>query len=352
MSADHVFTITYWGLTGTLSAPLRPAEVTDKVVAAVCGLVEDGGVRDLRPGPALEADVRALVERVLPFHLRSGYGGNTTCVEVRTPDALIILDCGSGFRELGAVLDARWRAEGAAARRQAHILITHAHMDHTFATPYFVPYYDPRNSFAIWGPQTLLDSLTVVLDPTSSMSRVYFPPTFEQMKAIRELRRLDAGAECRIGSTRVTTFALQHPGGCLAYRLENEGRVFVFATDHEQQEVPDRGLAEFARGADLFYTEGQYTQDEYDGRSGPAGDPPMPRRGWGHSPLEACVQTAVAAGVKELHIGHREPRRGDVELASLEAYLRENLAEELRRAGRAPDACRALVPHEGLTVRL
>src|SRR5262249_10397036 len=134
MSADAVFTITYWGITGTLSAPLRPLEVTEKVVSAVRQLIENNRLSGLRAGPNLEAEVRRVVEQYLPFHLRATYGGNTTCVEVQTPDALIILDCGSGFRELGTSLAARWQAQGAAAGRRAHILITHAHIDHTLAT--------------------------------------------------------------------------------------------------------------------------------------------------------------------------------------------------------------------------
>ena len=352
MSADPAFTITYWGTTGTLSAPLRPPEVTDKVVAAVSRLIEKGSLTGLQPGPNLQAEVRRVVNEALPFHLRSTYGGNTTCVEVRTADTLIILDCGSGFREFGVELAARWRAEGANAHRRAEILITHAHMDHTFATPYFVPYYDPRNHFTLWGMQTVIDSLKMVLDPTSTMSQIYFPPTFDQMKAIREFRQVDPGYEFHLGSTKVTTFALTHPGGCLAFRLENAGKVFVFATDHEQKEVPDSRLADFVRGADLLYTEGQYTQDEYDGKIGPAGDPPMTRHAWGHSSIEACVQTAVAAGVRELHIGHREPRRGDEELARVDAIVHELVKEELRRTGKAADACRALIPYEGMTVRI
>jgi phosphoribosyl 1,2-cyclic phosphodiesterase len=352
MAADPVFTITYWGLTGTLPAPLRPPEVTDKVVQAVARLVESERLRDLRTGPDLEARVRQLVEQHLPFHLRSSYGGNTTCVEVRTPDALLILDCGSGFRELGPDLEARWAKQGASAVRRAHVLVTHPHMDHTFATPYFVPYYNPGNHFTIWGSQSVIDSLKAVLDPHSSLSKVYFPPTFDQLQALRDFRPLEAGQAIDLGSTRLRTYALTHPGGCLAFRLENAGRCFVFATDHEQKEVPDRGLADFARGADLLYTEGQYTAAEYEGRVGPAGDPPMPRRGWGHSTVEACVATAVAAGVKEVHVGHREPRRGDEELARVDAYVRDLARQECRRQGRPEDAARALVPYEGMTVRL
>jgi phosphoribosyl 1,2-cyclic phosphodiesterase len=352
MSAEPVFTITYWGVTGTLSAPLRPAEVADKLTSALTRLIERGALAGLRPGPQLEAEVRALAERELPFHLRSSYGGNTTCVEVQTPDELVIFDCGSGLRELGVSLAERWRAEGAQARRRAHVLVSHPHMDHTLATPFFAPYYNPDNRFTVWGLQQVLDSLGAVLDPHSTLSQVYFPPTYDQMQALREMRPVRAGEEFALGSTRVRTHALRHPGGCLAFRLDNGGRSFVFATDHEHPQAPDPGLAEFARGADLLYTEGQYTRAEYEGKEGIACDPPAPRRGWGHSPVEDCVATAVAAGVRQLHLGHRDPRRGDEELAQLDAYVREVMRRELAQAGRPEDACRALIPFEGMTVRL
>jgi phosphoribosyl 1,2-cyclic phosphodiesterase len=352
MTPEPVFTITYWGITGTLSAPLRPAEVTDRIVEALRYLAERGRLADLVPGPDLGTTIRHRVEHELPFHLRSSYGGNTTCVEVRTPDALLILDCGSGFRELGLALETRWQSMQPGAQRSAHVLVTHPHIDHILGTPYFTPYYDPANRFTIWGSKEVLDGLAVLFDPTSELSRVYFPPTYDQMKALEDFRPIKPGEDFSIGSTRLRTYRLCHPGGCLAYRLENEGRVFVFATDHEHLEVPDRGLAEFARDADVLYTEGQYTQAEYDGRQSVGADLALPRHGWGHSPIEACVATAVAAGVRELHIGHRDPARSDEGLAQLERFLQEKLREELRRVGRAEDSCRARIVHEGLAVHV
>ncbi len=345
----NVFTITYWGVTGTLTTPLRAAEVTDKLVAALQWLIEHDRLADLRPGPDLEAKLRRRLEEELPFPLRSSYGGNTTCVEVQTPDALLILDCGSGFRELGMALAARWQSKD--AQRIAHVLVTHAHIDHICAMPYFLPYYDPNNHFSIYGSPEALHSLSALFDPQSELSRRYFPPTFEQMKALKEFRPILPGSAFKIGSTHIRTHALTHPGGCLAYRLENASRVFVFATDHEQVEAPDRGLMEFARDADLFYTEGQYTRGEYEGRENIGASPALPRYGWGHSSVEACVCTAVAAGVRELHLGHRDPARSDEDIARLEAFLRQRLREELGRAGRAEDSCRARVVHEGLVVR-
>jgi phosphoribosyl 1,2-cyclic phosphodiesterase len=347
---QNVFTITYWGVTGTLTTPLRAQEVTGKLVAALKCLIERGCLADLRPGPDLEANIRRRIEQELPFHLRSSYGGNTTCVEVQTPDALLILDCGSGFRELGNELAARWQSKPAGAQRTAHVLVTHPHIDHVYATPYFLPYFDSDNHFTIYGSPETLHYLGVLFDPQSEMSRRYFPPTYEQMMALKNLRPIPPGSAFEIGATRIRTYALAHPGGCLAYRLENAGRVFVFATDHEQAEAPDGGLAEFARGADFFYTEGQYTRSEYEGLDKIGSSPALPRRGWGHSSIEACVCTAIAAGVRELHLGHRDPARSDEDIAHLEVFLHQCLRDELQRAGRAEDSCRARIVHEGLTV--
>ncbi len=350
MAQPPSLSITYWGVTGTLSAPLRPDEVTEKLLAALRLLVEKRQLAGLTPGPGLDAALRELVQRELPFHLRSTYGGNTTCVEVETPDALLIFDCGSGFRELGVALDARWRAQGEAARRTAQVFVSHAHMDHTFATPFFAPYYNPDNDITIWGPQVVLDSLGAVLDSKSSLSQLYFPPTYDQMTALHDFQPVAPGADIKFNETRITSYQLHHPGGSVAYRVEHSGRAFVFATDHEHREVPDPGLAGFARGANVLYTEGQYTQREYDGEEGVSGDPAMSRRGWGHSPMEACIRTGVAAGVGAIHLGHRDPRRSDHDLARLEEYLQRLLAEELGKAGRPAESCRALIPYEGLQV--
>jgi phosphoribosyl 1,2-cyclic phosphodiesterase len=352
MPSPSVFTLTYWGITGTLTAPLKPAEVTAKLVRAIEALVRQDRLADLRPGPDLAATIRRRVEEDLPFYLRSTYGANTTCVEVQTPDALLILDCGSGFRELGITLHRRWNAPGFTGPRTAHVLVTHPHMDHVFATPCFDPYFDPSNHFTLWGSKSVLDSLTAVLSADAPLSHTYFPPTFDLMKALRDFREVQPDSTFAIGSTRITTYELHHPGGCLGYRLENAGRAFVFATDHEHQEVPDRDLAAFARRADLLYLDGQYLAAEYEGRQGLLGDAPLARRGWGHSPVEACVATAVAAEVGALHVGHREPKRTDEDIDHLEHYLARLLEAELIRAGRSPDACRAVIPYEGLCVRL
>jgi len=354
MSSQPAINITYWGITGTLSAPLRPEEVTAKLVHAVFHLVEQGLLANLIPGADgnLES-VRHFVNEHLPFHLRSTYGGNTTCLEVETPDGLIILDCGSGCRELGINLEHRWNTPGYDGPRKGHVLITHSHMDHTYACAFVDAYFDPQNDFTIYGSDKVLKSLKAVFDPKSELSQIYVPLTIASLKAVNDFfQPLVPGNRWTIGSTRITTIDLNHPGGCLGFRLESAGRVFVFATDHEHPEVPDLKLAAFAKGADLLYMDGQYLQAEYEGKQGIMGDAPLARRGWGHSSVEACVATAVAAGARELHIGHREPKRNDDDLARIEQHAQELLRNTLIQAGKPADACRVRIPHEGLTVRL
>jgi phosphoribosyl 1,2-cyclic phosphodiesterase len=288
----------------------------------------------------------------LPWGGRAAGGGHPPSGEGAAPQARRKHGAGPGRRELGRNLVRRWDAPGQAGPRSAHVLLSHPHLDHISATPLFDPYFEPANHFTLHAPPSALTSLETLLSPASPLSTLYFPLTFESLKALRDRRPLPAGADFFLGSTRVRTFALRHPGGCLAFRLENAGRAFVFATDHEHAEVPDRTLAGFARDADLLYLDGQYLAAEYEGRVGIMGERPLARVGWGHSPIEACVATAVAAGARRLHVGHREPKRDDADLVRVEGVLKEGMAAALRAAGLPPDACAASIPYEGLTVRL
>jgi len=352
MSFAPAFTITYWGTTGSFAAPLKPADVAGKLHAALLHLAQHNLLKELAGIANDPVRLQFFLEQHLPFHLRSSYGGNTTCVEVQTPEALFVLDCGSGFRELGLELERRWNAPDFRGRRQAHVIVTHPHMDHTFGTPFFDPYMDPRNDFTLYGSPSVMTSLDAVLSPGSPLSSTYFPTTFDLLQAIRQRVTVEGGVKFAVGATTISTMKLRHPGGCLGFRFDCQGKSFVFCTDHEHLEVPDLTLAEFARGADLLYLDGQYLAAEYQGRVGVMGEAALTRRGWGHSSVEACVATAVAAGVRHLHVGHREPKRDDAGMARFDAYMQQCLVKALRRKGLDAAACAGCVPFEGMRMEL
>lgn len=350
MAAD--FRIRYWGVTGSFPCPLTPDEVQDLVARAIRTLAQQSVLGALaRPDVSLDEIHRLLTEH-LSQGARATYGGNTTCIEIETPDALMILDAGSGFRGLGVELSKRWAASDFRGRREAHVLLTHPHIDHTIATPFFDPYYDPRNKLTLWAPQSVLDSLHALLDPRSAWRSVYFPPTYDIMQGLKEFKPVTAGESFSIGGARISTLALSHPGGCLAYRLERNGKRIVFASDHEHQQAPDAALVEFAADADLLYMDAQYTRDEYQGRAGLSDEPPAPRTGWGHSTYRDAIATAVAAGAARIHLGHHDPKRRpetlDALLPTLEADMKASLAEANRPLG----ATRLMLVHEGHSVEV
>ena len=73
------------------------------------------------------------------------YGGNTTCIEVRSDDdSLIILDAGTGIFPLGQELLKRLPV-------RANVFMTHTHWDHIQGLPFFTPLYIPGNSVRIHG---------------------------------------------------------------------------------------------------------------------------------------------------------------------------------------------------------
>ena len=255
-----------------------------------------------------------------PHTLR--YGGNTSCVEVRSDaGTLVIVDMGTGAAILGRELV----AHGGPLR--GHILISHTHWDHIQGIPFFPPLFAPGNEWDIYAPRgfglTLRDTLA------GQMQYTYFPVSLEQLGATIRYHELVEG-HFRIGDIEVTSRYLNHGALTLGYRLEADGVAVVYACDHEPHSRllatgsgdisgEDRRHAEFLAGADLVMHDAQYLASEY-----------PEKIGWGHSTIEYALAVTRFAGVKQLALTHHDPKRGDAALDDLVGSLR---AESRRSAG-------------------
>ncbi len=236
------------------------------------------------------------------------YGGNTPCIELRTGEGrLVILDAGTGIRELGRSL--LERSNGSPIT--GDIFLTHAHWDHIQGLPFFQPIFRKGNHFTIWGSRSLQTSIDRVV--RDQMSPVVFPVSFEELQARIDFQEL---SEERRGGRgyHVSAIQVRHPGGALGYRFtdgDDDSRALVYVSDNElnpqarYDDAPDwrQRLVAFTRGAAVLVHDTMYTADEY-----PA------FVGWGHSTHEDAIDLAIEAGVERLVLFHHRPERTDSEV--------------------------------------
>lgn len=256
------------------------------------------------------------------------YGGNGACIELRVgkKQRIVIIDAGSGIRELGNYLMKNDLPNGPIT---ADIFLSHTHWDHIMGFPYFVPIYVPGSKLNVYGPVTFEEEpLEEVVG--GQMKYRYFPVNFGELSSSINYIRLNENPGLDLGDGLiVTTKFLNHPITALGFRFEYEGKVFctcydtepfrnLFITDPahpdydeamaiEGEEVAkeqNQLLEQFFHGADLLVYDGQYTEEEYLAN----------RVGWGHSPIEYAIGAANRSGVKKLALFHHDPDRTDEQI--------------------------------------
>lgn len=272
------------------------------------------------------------------------YGGNTTCIEVRSDDdSLIILDAGTGIFPLAQSLLARLPV-------QANIFITHTHWDHIQGLPFFVPLYIPGNKVRIHGAFDLVSMQGIEQVMNVQLQYSYFPIREAELKAGIEYETLTIGEAVIIGDAKVTPVLMNHPVTDLGYRIECNGKSMFFTGDHEPwlniyapedddyaeyQAMVEQRQAELDAAigpVDLLIVDAAYTQAEY------------PQKiGWGHGTFDTVIAMAHRIGARRLLCTHHEPTRSDDDL---EKVFAEALA-------RHPDpGCEVLLAREGLEIAL
>ncbi len=309
--------LTFWGVRGSFPTPSQGANIKwrlEKILASARNVRLDD-----------EADIKNFIA-ALPSHLLQPVGGNTACVELRHGDLVIILDAGSGLRRLGwdlcgddmfdeselyLAIEAGhdlgdYTPHTAACGQSAqslHFLISHTHWDHISGFPFFVPAYNPAAEIAVYGREADYLARAFELQQTAP---AMFPLPLSGLGAQISFHSMPA-EPLRLGDLRVAAHPLPHPGGSLAFRVEDkEARSVVYATDYEfssldSQEAGD--FIDFIKDADIFISDSQYTYIE--GAS---------RRGWGHSTAMEAIDLAIKAGVKAFYMFHHDPNHTDAKL--------------------------------------
>ena len=314
-----------WGTQGSLPSPIDEAQVRRKLRDA---LLSTTGV-DLSNPDAVDAYIDSL-----PFHVRGTYGGNTPCVEIRNSrDDLLIIDAGSGIRALGGELLKREFGKGLGT---AHLLMSHFHWDHMQGFPFFTPAYIKGNHITLWG--SARGGLREAFE--RQQSSPFFPVGLDIMESTLEFRDLLDVLEPYNGRFRVLAHQLDHPGGCHSFRIEADGKSFVYASDGEYKRGDAKSLQpylDFFCDADVLLFDAQFSVVES----------LFEKRDWGHSAAPMGVEIACAAGVKKLVLFHHDPRSED-------AFITKILEDAIAYAEHIPHKGRVeiLAAHDGMELDL
>lgn len=260
------------------------------------------------------------------------YGGNTTCIEVRSDDGtLIVLDAGTGLFPLAQSLLAE-------ARRpiEAHLFISHSHWDHIHGLPFFSPLFVKGSRLRLHGAGDPASGKGIEHVMAVQLQYSYFPVGEAQMDATIEYRTIAPGESIEVGDARVSQVLMNHPVTDLGYRIDCGGKSLFFTGDHEPCADGDRSAAidAMAHGVDALIADCSYTREEYPAKAG-----------WGHGTFDSALALALRCGARRLYCTHHEPTRGD---DALEAVFADAMA---RHAGQL-DGLQVFLAYEGLEVNL
>ncbi len=225
------------------------------------------------------------------------YGGNTPCVQIVIDNKLLILDAGTGIRNLGNELEVQ------SSKVTADIFITHTHWDHIQGFPFFKPLYKKGNYFNIYGCENI-DKLLI-----HQLQKTFFPVQFDQIKSELKFTYLQENDLIQINKKlKVRVLRSNHIGVNFAYRIESRGKACCYLTDMEHSEADKHKLIDFIKKSDMVIYDAKYTDKEYCNG----------KKGWGHSTWQEGIKLVKAARAKKLILFHHAPHRNDKELEEIE----------------------------------
>ncbi|MGE0763960.1 MAG: MBL fold metallo-hydrolase [Bdellovibrionales bacterium] len=302
------FTVKLWGVRGSIPRPEIPALLHQRIVQLIHDFAASG------------KSAKEFTDR-LSLPLIGGYGGNTTCVEARSGDDRVIIDAGSGLRELGMTLLPTPLGRG---QGEVHMFFTHFHWDHLIGLPFFVPLFIPGNRIHFYAVQQDLAKVVRQL-----FTRPYFPVSFEELGSKIEFHTLQPRQKLKINGFEVTPYELDHPDPCWGFRVERGGRAYAHCVDTEcarqtREELgPDLPLYS---SADVMLFDAQYTLTEI-----------VDKANWGHAVAGFGLDLAMRENIKQVLFVHHDPYAAHEKIAAAEAQARiyyESRISEFKAEGK------------------
>lgn len=238
------------------------------------------------------------------------YGGRTACIQIRCGITDLIFDAGTGIQKAGNALI----AEGV---DKYHLFFSHSHYDHILGLPFFQPLYRRTSKVDIWaghlhGKMTSREMVEAFISPP------WFPQKIDICQARLSFHDFTPGETLKPATgINIMTAPLNHPGGCVGYRISFQGRIIALVYDIEHQPgTLDPTALKLMAEADLVVYDSAYLDDEME-----------TYKGFGHSTWQQGIRLAHAARAKKIAFFHHMPIRTDDALTAIENHAK-NLFED------------------------
>ncbi len=320
----------FWGVRGSLPSAPSPQK-RSQAVEDVLRQFFSSGFRE-------PAQISQFIES-LEVAVLGGYGVATTCVEIQSAHQQLIIDGGSGIRNLSESLS---KGKTKFSAGPYHIFMTHFHWDHVIGLPFFAPHFLPGHEIHYYGVQAELEKLIRGL-----FQKPYFPVPFEALSAKIHFHVLEPRKACKIGDITITPYQLDHPDPCWGLRVEAGGKVYSHCVDTEGTRVSREEMGAdlpLYQGTDLMYFDAQYTFPEL-----------AEKANWGHSAAQVGLDIAFREKIKKVLFTHHDPGADAHQVQELKRQTAEYYDSRLKKAQQNKESLSPIdwnFVHEGFEIKL
>lgn len=290
--------VKYWGVRGSLPSSASP-EQRVKEIASLMQSFFKAGYKDA-------SQISEFLNK-RPLPTVGGYGTHTTCAEVNSAKTQLIIDAGSGLKNLG---DSMMRGPAGKGQAEIHIFLTHFHWDHIIGLPFFVPNFIKGNVINFYAVQPELEKIV-----KTKFSKPLFPVSFEMLSSTIKFHKLEPRKPRQINDMTITPYMLDHPDPCWGLKVESGGKAYAHCVDTEGTRVSREDLGPdlpLYQGIDLMYFDAQYTLPEL-----------AEKANWGHSAAQLGLDIAFREKIKKVIFAHHDPGASTQNIQELYDQTRE-----------------------------
>lgn len=274
--------IHFWGVRGSLPSSLNTTEWAKHFEKLMHEFFKDGN----HSPDQIESFIQ---RKSLPYV--GGYGSATTCVEINDNDQSLIIDMGSGVRNLNDQLQQSGQLKN---KTEFHVLMSHFHFDHILGIPFFSPHFMKGKTVHYYAVQPETENIV-----RSMFQKPTFPVTYESLPGQVQFHTITPHEKHVINGFEVTAFQLDHPDPCYGFRVQKNKKIYAHAVDHEAVRRTESQLgldAGLFKNANLLYFDAQYSESDME-----------KHKGWGHGTCDRGFEVAANFNVQQILFAHHDP---------------------------------------------